>query len=490
MKGDKKSVVVIGSGVGGLATAVRLARKGYSVQVFEANSWFGGKATKIEKDGFFWGFGPSLFTFPGLLDELFLLCKRNPADYYKYHRVDPICNYFFPDGTRLSAHADREKFAAEIEAKTGEPAGNVIRHLKKLQRVYDVTKDIFLFNSVHKLKTYLTFKSLKALFNFPSIGININMNVANERNFTDKRVVQLFNRYATYNGSDPYIAPSTLNVIAHPEYNEGGYFLDGGMPDLSRSLFQLATELGVKFHFNTLVEKIEVQNEKAKGVYVNGNFQPADIVVSNMDVVSTYHKLLPGQQPPAKVIDQPKSTSAIIFYWGIKKEFPELDLHNIFFSDNYPAEFDHLTNKKLIYHDPTVYIFISKKYQPLHAPDGCENWFTLINVPHDAGQNWEQLVREARKNMIRKISKSLGVDIEPLIISETVNYPKSIEAKTLSHLGALYGSASNNKYAAFLRHPNFSPKIKDLYFCGGTVHPGGGVPLCLLSAKIIDEITG
>ena len=127
MKGDKKSVVVIGSGVGGLATAVRMARKGYAVQVYEANSWFGGKATKIEKDGFFWGFGPSLFTFPGLLDELFLLCKRNPADYYKYHRVDPICNYFFPDGTRLSAFADREKFAAEIEAKTGEPAGKVIR---------------------------------------------------------------------------------------------------------------------------------------------------------------------------------------------------------------------------------------------------------------------------------------------------------------------------------------------------------------------------
>ena len=483
-----KTAIVIGSGVGGMATAVRLARKGYAVKVFEANSYFGGKATKIEKDGFFWGFGPSLFTFPELLDELFALCNRNPSDYYKYHRVDPICNYFFADGTRLSAYADREKFAAEIEAKTGEPSQHVISHLNQIKTVYQVTKDIFLFKSLHKLRTYLTFKSLRALFNLSAIGIGTNMNAANGKRFKDKRVVQLFNRYATYNGSDPYIAPSTLNVIAHPEYNEGGYFLDGGMPDLSRSLHQLAVELGVEFIFNAPVEKIEVKGKTATGVNVNGKFYVANLVVSNMDIVYTYQKLMPEQKAPVKVIESPKSTSAIIFYWGIKQQFPELDLHNIFFSNNYPEEFDYLTNKKSIYNDPTVYVFISKKYQPKHAPAGCENWFTLINVPHDAGQDWEALVIEARKNIIAKLSKSLGIDIEPLIVCETINSPKKIEAQTLSYLGSLYGNASNNKYAAFLRHPNFSKGIKNLYFCGGTVHPGGGVPLCLLSAKIIDEL--
>lgn len=490
MAKSNKTAIIIGSGVGGLATAMRLARKGHAVTVFEANATFGGKATKIEKDGFFWGFGPSLFTLPQLLDDLFVLCGRNPADYYKYHRLDPICNYFFEDGTRLSAFAGREKFAAEIESKTGVPAKQVVAHLEKLQKVYDVTKDIFLFNSVHKLRTYLTLQSIKALFNLKSIGINTNMNTANARQFKDKRVVQLFNRYATYNGSDPYVAPSTLNVIAHPEYNEGGYFLDGGMPDLSRSMYQLATELGVTFRFNALVEKIEVSDKAAKGVWVNGIFYGADVVVSNMDVVHTYQRLMPQQKAPARIMEQPKSTSAVIFYWGIKKEFAELDMHNIFFSGDYPAEFDYLTNKKLIYKDPTVYVFISKKLQPRHAPAGCENWFTLINVPHNAGQNWDELVADARKNIIAKLSKQLGVDVEPLIVSETINTPVTIEERTLSHLGALYGSSSNNKYAAFLRHPNFSGTIKNLYFSGGSVHPGGGVPLCLLSAKIIDELVG
>ena len=488
MVDSNKTVIVIGSGVGGLATAVRLARRGYKVKVFEANTSYGGKATKIEKDGFFWGFGPSLFTLPELLDELFILCGRKPDEYYKYHKLDPICNYFFADGARLSAYADRDKFAAEIEAKTGEPADHVLSHLDKINRVYHLTKDIFLFKSVHKVGTYLNLKPLQALFRIKDIGINANMNKVNQQTFNDPRVVQLFNRYATYNGSDPYIAPSTLNVIAHPEYNQGGYFLDGGMPDLSRSLYQLATELGAEFVFGTRVEKIEVKNKTAVGVLAKGKVHSADIVVCNMDVVYAYNKLMPEQKAPRHILDQPKSTSAIIFYWGIKKTFPELDLHNIFFSGDYPQEFHYLTEKKLIYHDPTVYVFISKKYQDRHAPEGQENWFTLINVPHDAGQNWDELVAEARRNIITKLNKCLGVDIEPLIVCETINYPKSIESQTLSYLGSLYGNASNNRYSAFLRHPNFTSKIKNLYFCGGSVHPGGGVPLCLLSAKIIDEL--
>lgn len=487
-KPKTKTAAIIGSGVGGLATAVRLARKGYKVTVFEANSYFGGKATKIEKDGFFWGFGPSLFTFPELLDDLFKLCGKNPDDYYKYHRIDPICRYFFADGTKLDAHADKEKFAGEIEQKTGEPGIHVIRHLNKINKVYHLTKDIFLFNSVHKLKTYLTRQSVKALLNLPIVGINTNMNKANEKEFSDGRVVQLFNRYATYNGSDPFLAPSTLNVIAHPEYNQGGYFLDGGMPDLSHSLHRLALELGVNFRFNTMVEKIDVEKGKAKGIHTADGVHHADIVVSNMDVVYTYQKLMPEQKAPARIIEQPKSTSALIFYWGINKEFPELDLHNILFSADYRNEFDHLTNKKTICDDPTIYIFISKKYQPKHAPEGKENWFTLINVPCNEGQDWEEMIQRARYNMIRKINKALNTDIEPLIVTEHINSPVTIEQRTLSYKGALYGSSSNNKYSAFLRHPNFSGSIDNLFFCGGSVHPGGGVPLCLLSAKIIDDL--
>jgi phytoene desaturase len=485
--GKGRKAIIIGSGVGGLATAVRLANRGFDVTVLEKNATTGGKIQKIEKDGFTWGFGASLFTFPELLSDVFRECGRDPEDYYKVHRLDPICNYFYEDGTRLSSYAEPEKCAEEIQNKTGEPAKNVIRYLRKIAGVYESTKDIFLFHSLHKLSTYLTPQTLRALVNISNIGIHKSLNKANEQSFRDPRIIQLFNRYATYNGSDPYVAPSTLSVTAHPEYNSGAYFIDGGMPDIARSLEKLARELGVRFLTSTLVEKIETDKGKATGVYANGVLHRADIVVSNMDVNFTYKKLLKEQPAPESINSQRLSSSAIIFYWGMKGTFTELDMHNIFFSADYHGEFVHL-RKKEVPDDPTVYVFISSKLQKKHAPEGCENWFTLINSPNDTGQDWDKAIAEARKNIIAKLSRALGRDIAPLIISETVNHPCSIRDKTLSCQGALYGASSNEAMSAFLRHPNFSRRIDNLYFCGGSVHPGGGVPLCLLSAKIIDEL--
>ena len=207
-----------------------------------------------------------------------------------------------------------------------------------------------------------------------------------------------------------------------------------------------------------------------------------------MDIFFAYRKLLPNETHPTKILNQEKSSSALIYYWGIKDEFPQLGLHNILFSEDYRTEFDTMFKQKSIYHDPTVYIHISSKCEKGDAPEGCENWFVMINVPNDEGQDWDALKAEARKNILAKASRILGKDIESLIVCEEVLEPKTIQSKTQSHLGALYGTSSNDRMAAFLRHPNFSTDIKDLYFCGGSVHPGGGIPLSLLSAKIVDDV--
>ena len=183
-------------------------------------------------------------------------------------------------------------------------------------------------------------------------------------------------------------------------------------------------------------------------------------------------------------MDQPKSSSGIIFYWGIKKEFKELGLHNILYATNYEAEFDAIFNKKTIYPDPTIYLNITSKHTPADAPIGCENWFTFINVPNNEGQNWEAFIAESRENVINKINRILKTDMRSFIESEIVFDPRVIESRTSSAFGSIYGNSSNNKFAAFLRHSNFSKEIKNLYFCGGSVHPGPSIPLCLLSAKI------
>jgi phytoene desaturase len=319
------------------------------------------------------------------------------------------------------------------------------------------------------------------------MGINQSLNQWNSRYFKNPKLVQLFNRFATYNGSSPYKTPGIMSMIPHLEMDLGTYFPKGGMHQITMALYRLAKEIGVEFRFNEPVEKILVDNKKAVGLQTKSGIHKASLVVSNMDIFPTYKKLLSDQRAPSKVMEQERSSSALIFYWGIKKEFPQLDLHNIFFSENYRSEFKQIFEKKTLLNDPTVYINITSKEEPDDAPQGCENWFVMINAPGNYGQNWEELKKQARKNILDKLSRILKTNIEELIAAEMVLEPKGIETNTSSYRGALYGAASNSKFAAFLRHPNFSNKIKGLYFCGGSVHPGGGIPLCLLSAKIVAD---
>ena len=178
----------------------------------------------------------------------------------------------------------------------------------------------------------------------------------------------------------------------------------------------------------------------------------------------------------------------MIFYWGVNRSFPDLDLHNIFFSDNYQAEFDAIFRDKTIFDDPTVYVNITAKDVQGDAPSGKENWFVMINAPHDVGQDWDALLQELRKRVLDKLNRNLKTNLADCIEEEFVVTPPMITDKTASFTGALYGAASNDRMAAFLRHPNFSRQIEGLYFCGGSVHPGGGIPLCLLSAKIVAEL--
>jgi phytoene dehydrogenase-like protein len=207
-----------------------------------------------------------------------------------------------------------------------------------------------------------------------------------------------------------------------------------------------------------------------------------------MDIVPTYKKLLKKSYQPKKVLDQERSSSALIFYWGIKKSFKNLELHNILFSNNYKKEFDSIFDLSTISNDPTVYINITSKDIVSDAPKGCENWFVMINSPYNTGQDWNKIIKTVRKNIINKINNILSTDIENFIEFEKVYSPKTLEKNTQSYLGSLYGSSSNDKTSAFLRHPNFSKHIQNLYFCGGSVHPGGGIPICLLSGKIVSEL--
>ena len=481
-------VVVIGSGVAGMATAIRLAVQGHHVDVFEKNSYPGGKLSAFEQNGFLFDAGPSLFTQPKNIEALFELAEENIADYFTYLPIDIACKYFYENGKVLEAFTNPVLFAQALHEQLGELPEKTVAYLKESQKIYNNIGSIFLNHSLHKSKTWLNKRIFKAVAATKFSYLFKSLHHHNTKKFRSPEAVQLFNRYATYNGSNPYKAPGMLSLIPHLEYNEGSFYPKGGMVSITNALYKLAVKKGVQFHFNQPVQNIIEHEKKVKGVVVNKINIDADIVVSNMDVYFTYKHLLNNFVAANKIIQQERSSSALVFYWGMKKEFPELHLHNILFSKNYAAEFDCLFQKKTLYNDPTVYINITAKMESGFAPVGKENWFVMINAPANTGQQWEQLVQQAKLNIIKKLSRLLKTDIESLIETESVLDPVLIEEKTASYQGSLYGTSSNSKLAAFLRHPNFNSTISNLYFCGGSVHPGGGIPLCFKSAQIVSEL--
>jgi phytoene desaturase len=487
---DKSAhAIVIGAGVAGMAAAIRLAVQGYTVHVYEQSDQPGGKLGYFETNGYHFDTGPSLFTQPANIEELFELAGELITDYFHYRKMDHSCHYFYEDGTMIRAAADTDDFAAELQHKTGEPAHHLKHYLNSSAKLYDGVANVFLNHSLHKRKTLVKANIGKAIKTVRISHLMKSMHQVNQQSFQSEKVVQLFNRYATYNGSNPYKAPGMLSLIPHLEHNEGTFYPEGGMISITKALYRLATKKGVIFHFNQPIERIIRHNNKAIGVVVAGKNILSDIVVSNVDVYFTYLRLLNDPEKAKKILKQERSSSALIFYWGINKLFSQLGLHNIFFSNHYQEEFDHLFRLKKAYQDPTVYINITAKCEPgIQAPEGKENWFVMVNVPANVGQDWSQLKTIYRKAVIDKLNRMLQTDIESLIETEDVLDPVLIETKTGSYQGSLYGTSSNSRMAAFLRHPNFSRQIEGLYFVGGSVHPGGGIPLCLKSAKIMSDI--
>ena len=479
----KSVAAVIGAGIGGLAAAIRLSLKGYETHLFEKNEVVGGKMGELHLSGCRFDTGPSLFTLPSLVDELFTLAGEDPRDYFSYLSLPSSCRYFWDDGTKMDAWTDRERFADEAERVTGEPREKVIAFLDECAELYDLTAGIFIFSPFYQPDNFRKPESLNVARNFRKLNAFSTMHQVIRKRFASEKLIQLFDRYATYNGSSPYRAPGTLNVIAHLEHNRGAFFPEKGMRDIVEALALLASRCGVTVHTATTVLSVKRDGSAVTGIRTAEGMLDADVVVSDSDVIPFYRNLMKEEHRARKQEKQERSTSALIFYWAMKRRYDEIDLHNIFFSSDYPAEFNALRRGEVT-DDPTVYLFASSRVVATDAPHGKDNWFVMINVPYDSGQDWAAVAEHSRMNIINKVGRRLGKDISDDIVEEAVLDPPMIEKLTVSHRGALYGSSSNSRFAAFRRHPNIIRRYDNLWFVGGSVHPGGGIPLCLASAKI------
>ncbi len=477
-----KEVIVIGAGLGGLSVAIRLAVKGYSVTILEKNETIGGKINIVESAGYRFDTGASLLTMKHVLEDLFEFANKRIEDYLTILPLEPICRYFWNDGTIFNASTDLQSTENEI-AKL-DNVENFRKFLADSKRKYEVSKKTFLSHSLNDLPKLLRpryFKDLLAISSTKTLNSHV------KSYFKSPKLQQLFNRFATYNGSSPFQTPATFSLIPYVEFGLGAWYVSGGMYMIPKALERLAKELGVKIFTESEVEKIIVEDRKAVGVKVSGETIRADFIITNADAVVTYRDLL--EDGNKRIENLEPSCSGFVLLIGTNKKFPTLAHHNIFFSDDYKAEFDALFGKKRPAENPTIYVCATSVTDESQAPSGHENLFILVNAPYTSDKTDWQKEAKPYRDLIVKILENNGLEgLENSIDFEQIITPADFETKYHASHGSIYGVSSNGIFSAFLRPPNKARKIENLYFVGGATHPGGGIPLVLLSGKLASDL--
>ncbi len=482
-----KKIIIIGAGLGGLSAAIRLAKLGFDVTVLEKNETVGGKVNFVEAGGYKFDTGASLLTMPHVFEDLFNFAEKRLEDYLDLTALDPICRYFWTDGTTFDASQDLQKTENEIGKFAPQDVENFRNYLLNSKQKYQIAEKTFLAHSLNDLPRLLRPKYLKDLLAISSLKT---LDAHNKNYFHSPKLQQLFNRFATYNGSSPYRTPATFALVPFVEFGLGAWYVRGGIYEIPKALAKLAREFDVKIRTNCAVEKIVIENKKAVGVRLeNGEILLGDSVVANSDAVETYRNLIDEKFFSKKLDVREPSCSGFVLLLGTNKKFPNLAHHNIFFSDDYRAEFDALFADLRPARNPTIYVCATSKTDETQSPENCENLFVLINAPYTSDKtDWTREAKPYRDLIIKKLEKFGLEDLEKSIEFEQIITPADFENRYGTNRGSIYGVSSNGIFSAFLRVPNRARTIENLYFVGGATHPGGGMPLVLLSGKMASEL--
>ncbi len=478
-------IIVIGGGIGGLSAAIHLAAAGRDVLVLEQNPAVGGKMRLIEAEGFTFDAGPSTITMRRALETPFAAAGRRLADYLTLEPVEPMTRYFFADGTRLDVTRDRPTLLAQIAALEPHDVEGFLAFLSHAAALHRITGEVFIYGDPPRARDILRLPLRDIL----KVDAWRTMHQAARAAVRDPRMRQLLSRYATYVGASPYRAPAVLNVIAHEELNEGIWYPQGGIYAIASAYRQLALELGVEIRTEARVTRINVRAGRARGVTLtDGTALEAAAVISNVDVTTTYRDLLPKTATHPRVrarrLAVEPSGSGFVLLLGIAGETPQLDLHTILFSSDYRREFDAIFRHGVPPAEPTLYINITSKRTPEHAPPGCENWFVLANAPPiGPAFDWEREAAAYCDQVLTRLD-AFGLNTRARLRYQRWITPLEIRDVTGAWRGALYGASSNQRVAALQRPHNRAPDVRKLYFAGGTTHPGGGVPMVTLSGGV------
>lgn len=500
-------VVVIGGGVGSMATAIRLAARGHRVQLFERRHELGGKLTERRRDGFAFGLGPSLLTLPDLFGALAAEAGRKLDELVTLTEVDPVCRYHFPDGSVLDARSDPGAMAAEVERFSPGQGQAWQRYFEWGERCWAASERAFLSGPLDLPGLARRQASLSDLF---ASAPGQTLAGLARRFFTDPRLIQYACRYATYSGSDPYQAPAAVGCIPYLEHARGAWSVDGGLARLRDALARLLADLGVVVHTGATVSQVLTADGqpaagpgpgwpgrgrpgrgwaargRVGGVLVGGERVPAHIVVCGADSARLYRDLWPSRAMRRRIARIGPSSSGFLVLAALRGRTSGLAHHNVFFSADYRAEFADIFGRGRAPADPTIYVGCPAAQDPATAPPGHEGLTLLVNVPAASPGNWGMSAAGYAELLLGKLDAAgLGVR-DRVLFTETLT-PADFEHRYDGWLGSIYGTSHNGRLAPFRRPGNRGP-LAGLYLVGGSVHPGGGLPLVVIGSRIVADL--
>jgi phytoene desaturase len=492
---SKSKVMIVGAGIGGIATAARLARHGFQVTVLEKNEKPGGRVGQMKLDGYTFDTGATLLLMPAVYAETFAALGEHMSEHLDLRRIDPTYHLYFPDDSRFQLTSDMHEMQVQMEALQPGSFERMLRYLAVGSRLYDLSLDDLVGRDFRRLSDFinprmlLLFTRLKALTRHTDYA---------GRFFKDPRLLMAFTFQDMYMGLSPYDSPATYSLMQSTELVDGVWYPMGGMYRVAEALTAIAQKLGVEFIYDAHVERILVEGERAAGVKLeDGQVLKANTVVANADLGYVYRHLLPDRAASDRLDRLEYGCSTIMFYWGLDRQYPEFGLHNLFLNGDYRQEFEDIFKKKSMPENPNFYIHAPVRMDPSMAPAGHDTWYIAVPVGHiddiedekkgGINQDWHALQHKARSYILQRLGQ-LGIpDVESHIREEFSFVPHWWQNRYNLTRGSTHGLSHKLTQMAFMRPHNRHRRYHNLYFVGASTHPGTGVPTVLISARLAAE---
>jgi diapolycopene oxygenase len=481
-----KTVIVIGSGLGGISAAISLAQEGYAVTIHEKNPQIGGKLNVLKAQGYTFDLGPSILTLPHIFERLFERSGRKMADYIPIRALRPHWRNFFEDGKVVDLDPDPAIMAAEAR-KVGEDPENVERFLKYSADLYDLVNEGYFEQG---LDSSAEFREFYGLGKFLKFDLFRSMHGGVARHLKTRHMRDIFDYFIKYVGSSAYHSPAFMNCMATIQYRYDLWYVDGGLYGIALGLQRLMDELGIKVALNSEVSEVRKQGDRVTGLVANGQFHAADIIVSNMEVIPAYEKLLAEDDAFMKTLEKYEpSCSGLVLELGLDRQYPQLAHHNFFYSDHQKEHFHTVFRKRELPPDPTIYLVAASRTDPTVAPEGCDCLKILPHIPHidDDHPLTRDDYMDFKERVLDKLERMGLTDLRKHVVFEHCWTPLDIREQYNSNKGSIYGVVSDRFKNLAFKAPKQSVKYPNLFFVGGSVNPGGGMPMVVLCGQNVSK---